>query len=300
MNPLGHVEVFIISLERAEKRRAYMRDLVERLGLTAHFISAVDGQKLTDEQRARYSSQRATRVYGCDMTDNEIGCYLSHLQIYQRMVDQGIETALILEDDISCADDLKAVLQEVMQAPTRGWQVIRLQSTKRSVAQPSTARATGEAVADVGPRTIFRIRTSVLGGCGYLIRRTAAEAMLKRSERIEMPVDQILDRYWENGIIPYVIRPMPVWHEDLFDSEIGKRGRKLLKKAPMGVLLRRRMQRLIDSFNKRVFWLSFRVPSLGAALAFVGVASARMALAALWDPAWPVDPGAAETMFEEV
>lgn len=301
MADTGSLPVFIISLDRAEQRRDYMRALIARLGMTAHFVSAVDGQNLTAEQRARYSSRRARRVYGCEMTDNEIACYLSHLSVYSRMLEEGIETALILEDDISCVADFKAILDQALTLPTASWQVLRLQSTKRSVASPdaSATRARGEAVAEVGPRRIFRIRTSVLGGCAYLIRRSAASAMLVRSKHIEMPIDQTLDRYWENGIIPYVLRPMPVWHDDLFNSEIGVRGRKLTKKAPAGVLLLRRAQRLLDALNKRVFWLSFRVPSLGQALALAGVASARMALAALWDPSWPGDPAVGETFFEE-
>ena len=48
------------------------------------------------------------------------------------------------------------------------------------------------------------------------------------------------------------------------------------------VLMRRRAQRLIDSFNKRIFWLAFRVPSLGSLMAGIGLPSARMALRALW------------------
>lgn len=259
-----------------------MKGLISKVGFTANIVSAVDGKTLTTEQRTRYSSERARRVYGCDMTDSEIACYLSHLSIYSRMVEQRIDTALILEDDISCVADLKPVVDEVLKLPSGSWQVIRLQSTKKSVSHPETEEGAGEAVAKAGVREIFRLRTSVLGGCAYLIRLGAAAAMLSRSEHIDMPIDQTLDRYWENGIIPYVLRPMPVWHEDLFDSEIGVRGRAKEANPSAGVLLRRRAQRLVDSLNKRIFWLSFRVPSLGSVMSRLGVGSARMALRALW------------------
>ena len=275
-------QVFIISLERAEERREYMRNLVSSLGLTATIISAVDGKNLRPEHRARYNSERARMIYGCEMNDNEIACYLSHLSIYSKMLEHRIDVALVLEDDISSVADLKPIIEEVLTLPKSSWQVVRLQSSKKNVVRATDKRHTGEAVARIGEREIFRLRTGVLGGCAYLIRLGAASAMLARSEHIDMPIDQTLDRYWENGIIPYVMRPMPVWHEDLFESEIGERGRSLQQKPARTTVTRRRMQRYVDGINKRIFWISFRVPSLGAILSRAGIASARMALVALW------------------
>ena len=222
-------------------------------------------------------------MYGCEMSDNEIACYLSHLSVYSKMLERRIDTALILEDDISCASDLKCAVDEVMKVPHANWQVVRLQSSKRSVSHPTTRRGAGEPVAQVGQREIARLRTGVLGGCAYLIRLGAANAMLERSEHMDMPIDQTLDRYWENGIIPYVLRPMPVWHEDLFESEIGQRGRALQSEGlRKKTVASRRMQRVVDAFNKRLFWLAFRVPSLGTLMAKGGIKSARAAMMALW------------------
>jgi glycosyl transferase family 25 len=275
-------QVFVISLERAVERREYMRSLVAELGFTATIISAVDGKNLRPEQRARYNSERARRIYGCEMSDNEIACYLSHLSIYSKMLEQRIDTALILEDDISCVGDLKPIVEQVLKLPKTSWQVVRLQSSKTNVQNPTDDKRRGKPVAQVGEREIFRLQVSVLGGCAYLIRLGAAAAMLARSEHIDMPIDQTLDRYWENGIIPYVLRPMPVWHEDLFESEIGKRGRALQEQPARKVVARRRVQRFLDSVNKRIFWLAFRVPSLGSLMSRLGLQSARMAMVALW------------------
>lgn len=274
--------VFVISLDRAVERREYMKRLVSDLGLDATIISAVDGKSLTPDQRSRYNSERARRLYGCEMSDTEIACYLSHLSIYSKMIEHRMEAALILEDDISCVADLEPIVEDVLKLPQSSWQVVRLQSTKTSVSHPSDARGAGEPLARIGEREIFRLKTSVLGGCAYLIRLSAARAMLRRSEQIDMPIDQTLDRYWENGIVPYVLRPMPVWHEDLFESEIGKRGRATQTVQDRKVVRRRRMQRILDSLNKRIFWLTFRVPSIGAVMARMGIPSARMGLVALW------------------
>ena len=150
----------------------------------------------------------------------------------------------------------------------------------RAALQPGTRRTVSGDTGSGGERVA--VKCSVLGGCAYLIRLGAASAMLARSEHIDMPIDQTLDRYWENGIIPYVLRPTPVWHEDLFESEIGERGRALQNQPARKVVAQRRVQRLVDSLNKRLFWLAFRVPSLGAVMSRMGVTSARMAMIALW------------------
>lgn len=285
MDRASTFEVFVISLDRATERREYMRNLVSDLGFNATIVSAVDGKNLRPEQRARYKSERARRVYGCEMSDNEIACYLSHLSIYSKMVERQIDAALILEDDISCVSNLKSIVEDVLKLPESSWQVVRLQSSKTVVSHPRDARGIGEHLTQIGERDIFRLKVSVLGGCAYLIRLGAARAMLRRGEHIDMPIDQTLDRYWENGIVPYVLRPMPVWHEDLFESEIGKRGRAATVGKDRKTLRTRRVQRMIDSLNKRIFWFTFRVPSIGALMARFGVTSARMALVALWGTA---------------
>ena len=110
MDKFNNFQVFVVSLERAVERREYIKSLVSKLGFTENIIPAVDGRKLNPEQRARYSSARARRVYGCEMSDSESACYLSHLSIYSRMLEQRIDCALILEDDISSVSDLRPIV----------------------------------------------------------------------------------------------------------------------------------------------------------------------------------------------
>lgn len=191
------------------------------------------------------------------MTNNEIACYLSHLKAYEALIASREEAALILEDDISCDMRLTHVLNSLNASEPTKWSVLRLQSTKTSVAEPTSKADYGEAIEDIAGHSICRLKTNVLGGCGYVIRREAALTLLTRSRRIFMPIDQMMDRYWENGIAPYVVRPLPVWHEGAFPSEIGERGRALAEPLRGIDLIARRAQRLVDSLNKRLFWLTY-------------------------------------------
>ncbi len=245
------LRIFVISLKRRADRSAHMRVLLAARGLTAELVEAVDGRALTDEQKARYHRERALAVYGAEMNAAEIGCHLSHMSVYRRMVDEGIETALVLEDDIDCDADFAAVLDSVMASPRRDWLVLRLQSTKDEVINASRAATQGDRAEVFHGRTMSRVRTGVLGGCGYLIRQQGAQRMLRYAHRPFMPIDQTLDRYWENGIEPYVLRPFPVRQNPRIASEIAERKVKAALSPRLTAV--RRTRRALDGVRKRIF-----------------------------------------------
>lgn len=285
----GSIPVYVISLARAADRRAHMERMLFTIGLEATFIEAVDGERLTPEQRNRCDAARARRVYGCAMTDAELACYLSHLRAYETLLASSAEAALILEDDVTCSSELKIVL-EAAKAAQAPWLVLRLQSTKKAVREPADERAYGDVVDRIAGHDVCRLRTGVLGGCGYLVRREAAQRLLVQSRRIYMPIDQMMDRYWENGIAPYVLRPFPVRHDYLFASAIGERGRKLAA-MPLFGRWTRRAQRLVDSANKRLYWRRFNASRANKkcaplSLTNVGAAFAVTIVAAFGATAW--------------
>jgi glycosyl transferase family 25 len=255
--------------------------LTQNLGLTPEFISAVDGRELTVEQRARYDRPAARRIYGVDMSDSEIGCYLSHFSIYQKMVAERIPLALILEDDIECDPDFKQVVDELAREETPEWTVVRFQTAKTTVRDGVKPAYLGRKVAVVAGRDLCALRTNVLGACGYLIRLKAAERMVDYGSRIFLPIDQAMDRYWENGILPYVIRPMPVRQSAAFGSEIGHRGRAAAEAPNRLQIIRRRLQRAGDSINKRMFWAARQAPVLRVGLTMLGSRVGRATMVAV-------------------
>lgn len=273
-------KVFVISLRRAAQRREHMKALTHRLGLNAEFVDAVDGRNLTDVQRARYDASAARRIYGVDMSDSEIGCYLSHFSIFEKMVAERIAIALVMEDDIDCDPDFKSVIDELVAEPDPEWTVVRFQTAKTTVRDGVKPAYLGRRVARVAGRDLCQLQTNVLGACGYLIRLEAAEAMLDYGRRIFLPIDQAMDRYWENGILPYVVRPMPVRQSEAFESEIGSRGRDAAAPPTSWQLFRRRLQRAQDSLNKRLFWASLERPVLRLSLSWLGSRTGRAAVAA--------------------
>jgi len=70
-----------------------------RFGVKYSFFPAVDGNKLTREERRSYSLKHAVSTYNKPLINKQIGCALSHIYVYKKMVAQSIKEMLILEDD---------------------------------------------------------------------------------------------------------------------------------------------------------------------------------------------------------
>ncbi|HVY90238.1 MAG TPA: glycosyltransferase family 25 protein [Hyphomonadaceae bacterium] len=268
---------FVISLERAVERRAHIHALMKRLGIDAEIVDAVDGRRLTTQHLARYDAKAAMQVYGCDLSPNEIACFNSHLGILERMIAEGVKTALIFEDDIDCDVDIAAAAAQLCALPDGAWSLVRLETLKPILANPRQRRAIGKRIAMIGSRRLDRVATGVLGAGAYLVRRRAAEAILRHSQRFFMPYDQMLDRYWENGIAPTLLRPAPARQLEAFESVIGERG-LAVQRMSLSTRLWRRWRRAADSFNKRMFWVALMAPPAGRVLAAMGVKSADVAL----------------------
>jgi len=95
--------IYVITLKRAGERHRFVKK--ELNGLDFQFFFGVDGNKLDVsllEEKGLYNSEIARkRKYGhSEMTLGEIGCALSHLNVYKDIVSKNYERALILEDDV--------------------------------------------------------------------------------------------------------------------------------------------------------------------------------------------------------
>ena len=232
-----------------------MAALLDRVGLAGEFIPAVDGRSLSAAERAPCDPARALRVYGKPMLDTEIGCYLSHYRLWQRVVDEGIAAALVLEDDIEIDPTLPGLIADLLACPD--WLVVRLHSMRGSVLQPRRAGFLGWRVATLRDEAgLYRLRTHALGAAAYLIRAEGARRLLAYGRRIVLPIDQTMDRFWENGIAPYVVRPFPVRQRGEFASSIGARAPGPPQDQPVVQVLRRRLQRAGDGLRKRLHLLA--------------------------------------------
>lgn len=246
---------FVISLARDEERRSHMRQQLAALAMAAEFVPAVDGRALSSDELACYDRARALRIYGVEMMPTEIGCFLSHYRLYERMQREQIPVALIMEDDLEIRPEFPQILANLLSDPAPPWLVVRFESQRGRVREPRTRKDRGTIVRQLGAGELVRLNIHVLGLGAYLIRLEGARRMLRYGQRIFMPIDQTMDRFWESGIEPYVVRPLQVRQRPDLVSRIGTRAYERRAGVSLWVKLARRVQRMRDSVNKRLYWL---------------------------------------------
>jgi GR25 family glycosyltransferase involved in LPS biosynthesis len=84
------------------------------------FVFGVNGKKLSEEEIALvYDSGKSVAYCGSDLNRGEIGCALSHRLVYEKMVRENIERAVVFEDDAVIVDSPRAALSDVFAALER-------------------------------------------------------------------------------------------------------------------------------------------------------------------------------------
>ena len=241
----GHPQLFIINLERSGDRRKYMSDRLNQLSLGFEFYDAVDGAELTEYDLGSYNCEKRLKAFGCDLTPNEIGCYLSHYRLYEKIMSENIQQAVIMEDDVEIADDFPKILHELNGAPD-DWEFIRLAGTR--------VRKGKEVAKLAGEYRVVRLLNTASGAQAYLINLRGAKKLLKYGREITRQLDMMIDRYWENGLRIMAVLPYPVGPCSRFRSTIG---------LPLGdvwrhpgkrmIRVRTKTAKLVDGINKRLY-----------------------------------------------
>lgn len=104
-NKLGRIismKIFVINLERDVNKKERIINECDRLNLDFEIFNAVDGGALSES-----FLKETVLDYGSNfLTNGEIGCSLSHLNLYEKIINDGLPYALILEDDAILNDKI--------------------------------------------------------------------------------------------------------------------------------------------------------------------------------------------------
>ena len=200
--------IFVISLARAESRRAAMRARLDKAGLRYEIVDAVDGATLAaaDYGDNILRRDKFRRKFGREILDGEIGCYLSHYRLWQRMVTEKIPSALVLEDDADWDEDLLAVADDIDNLDW-SWGVVLLSARRGGIP--------GRELAPVGDnRQLLLCDRRVPTAAGYVISQMGAWALLQHCREITAPIDIAYSEWWQNEVPFYCVAPPPVRHAE--------------------------------------------------------------------------------------
>ena len=218
--------------------------------MDVHFVEAVDGRALSDEQLNEMWNQKETyKTYGRCMKGGEIGCSLSHRKCYEEILKNGDDAALILEDDVVFKEnaDIRKVVSTVEKLLCTQKPMIVLLSGSYWFFKEKSLPGVGFQLASV---------FEAMGTMSYMINLAAAKRMTSIDKKY------LADDWYhwrDNGIKVYAVRPHIAGDVGMFESEIVmcglglvRRNISVMKKAQsyyQAVL--RRFLGYIGNFEKR-------------------------------------------------
>lgn len=100
---------FAINLDFETKKKEHILAEAYKHGLSLEIVPAVYGKALSEEELSRDVIDHHNNY----LTKGEIGCALSHISIYKKMIDENIPLALVLEDDAVLLAGVNAVIKDI-------------------------------------------------------------------------------------------------------------------------------------------------------------------------------------------
>lgn len=229
---MAQLPVYVINLDRRPDRWAAMSAQMDRLGIEATRIPAIDKERLEGDPAL------------LRMGAGHVACARSHYKAMQALVDCGAPAALILEDDVEVGEEVPALIASLGWWPGE-YGLVKLQNT----IAPDRRIWLGPAVgATPSGRALRPIMHNHLGAYGYLIDYDAALEVLETAPATPMPIDHLLfnlgNSHLAHSLSPLQMTPGAIRHlpYEKFGSDTGEsrvNGRKLWKPGCMTRLLLR-------------------------------------------------------------
>lgn len=182
-----------------QAERGYNVETILELLPDAHEVTAVSGRDAAIEVQPGTLYEPN---YPFEMLPEEVGCFLSHRTCWQRIVDEGWDHALIVEDDMGLNLQLYDALKKILSRNANADSFIRLPPENREVQHHVDDELDGLKL--ITPRVIG------LKSTAQLVGRNAAKRLLKASEKIDRPLDRFIQMHWVTGQRVQAIQPMAV------------------------------------------------------------------------------------------
>ncbi|WP_417441793.1 glycosyltransferase family 25 protein [Idiomarina sp.] len=225
--------IFLINLDRSTERLQRASDQIEKTGFTFERVAAVDGATLTDDKIAEvFDAKTAKRRFQYNLTAGEIGCYLSHIKCWEKIIEDDLDYAVILEDDLLLDRQFASVISTIPQLKS-DWHYLKLSCPFKPRPYKATETVMGDDNLDV---SLVNYKKSPTGTVAQVVSREGAKRLLAKKPPFFRPIDIDLQWSWEvgitiQGLVPYVA---DVSDEPSEIQRIAKR--KELKQRPFNKL----------------------------------------------------------------
>lgn len=216
----ANLGTWLINLDRDADRRAGMETQLNALELPFQRFAAIYGKDHIDELSKRADAEAYARNMGSPILPGKMGCYASHIAVWEAFLASDHDVALILEDDVVFHDDFLESL-DLALAASEHWDTVRFNCirAKLPISQGRVGRYTLNAY--VGPFT---------GNAAYLLKRDVAQRLLPNLWPQTRAFDHELNRFYLHDFRQLGLEPFSSHVDDGNVSSITGTGFGLVKK----------------------------------------------------------------------
>ncbi|MBR2655497.1 MAG: glycosyltransferase family 25 protein [Loktanella sp.] len=214
--------IWLINLDRDTDRLTAMQRQLDAMGLEYTRFPAIYGKDHADELAARVDQAAYARNMGQGVLPGKMGCYASHVAVWEAFVASDKQVALILEDDVVFHDDFLEALDTAL-AGAAHWDTLRFNCirAKLPISQGRLGRYRLNAYA--GPFT---------GNAAYLLHKPVAERLLLNLWPQTRAFDHELNRFFHHDFRQFGLEPFASHVDDGGVSAITGTGFGLVRKFP--------------------------------------------------------------------
>lgn len=219
--------IFVVSLEQSLERRAKIEAQFKKRNFDFTFFNAINGNKINaQELSSLYNEGLALKTCRRPLTLGEIGCSLSHLFLYKKMVEEGIEEAIIFEDDIVINDHFAEVytsLKNSQDLPLEN-AILFLGGQEGLLDHDWWLTTSIFGVKVISENIKIKKSTKsikyIARTCAYFISHSVAEKIYKAAMPVHIPIDHWAYFYRLKCFSDtYVVQPWVIQHPVLISSQ---------------------------------------------------------------------------------
>lgn len=183
------LHVVVITLRRSITRSRQTLSSLKSQAVSFELYEGIDGLRELDERLVKTYAGKKKRKR-LSLTSHlksslherlRLGCYISHVSVWQELFQNGLPFAVILEDDVILAANFSSELQLRLAALPLNWDLLYLNGCFRRL----------------GPVCGAGIRQARGGLCtfGYILSSKGAGLLLQQAVRLsDKPIDHVLDQ----------------------------------------------------------------------------------------------------------
>jgi glycosyl transferase, family 25 len=180
------VATFIINMDTINGRGRWPRaeQQCRDAGLQCERVEGVNGSRLSAEEVRRVADP------GCQTlcTTGVVGCALSHMACWRRVVERGLPMALILEDDVSLVPDFRDTMARALASVPNDWHVLVLGCFACHPVIQNTINFFGKRTQMFNNGVVRELRH--FGGThAYLVSQAGAQFLLERAPKVKYHID---------------------------------------------------------------------------------------------------------------